>query len=115
MLGLVVKWIDEQGGLEVMKEKNEKKAKLLYDYLDQSDFYKPHAKKDARSNMNVTFTTPSKELDAEFVKESIATGMTNLKGHRSVGGIRASIYNAMPYEGVEYLVNFMKEFEEKHK
>ena len=68
-----------------------------------------------RSNMNVTFTTPSKELDAEFVKESIAAGMTNLKGHRSVGGIRASIYNAMPYEGVEYLVNFMKEFEEKHK
>ena len=115
MLGLVVKWIDEQGGLEVMKEKNEKKAKLLYDYLDQSDFYKPHAKKDARSNMNVTFTTPSKELDAEFVKESIAAGMTNLKGHRSVGGIRASIYNAMPYEGVEYLVNFMKEFEEKRK
>lgn len=115
MLGLVVKWIDEQGGLEVMKEKNEKKAKLLYDFLDQSDFYKPHAKKDARSNMNVTFTTPSKELDAEFVKESIAAGMTNLKGHRSVGGIRASIYNAMPYEGVEYLVNFMKEFEEKHK
>lgn len=108
MLGLVVKWIDEQGGLEVMKEKNEKKAKLLYDYLDQSDFYKPHAKKDARSNMNVTFTTPSKELDAEFVKESIAAGMTNLKGHRSVSGIRASIYNAMPYEGVEYLVNFMK-------
>lgn len=115
VLGLVLQWIDAQGGLEVMAERNQKKAKLLYDYFDQSDFYKPHAEKAARSLMNATFTTPDKDMDAKFVKESIAAGMTNLKGHRSVGGIRASIYNAMPYEGVEYLVKFMKEFEEKNK
>lgn len=113
--GLVLEWIDQQGGLEVLQEKNQKKAKLLYDFLDQSDFYHAHSDKQSRSNMNVTFTTPSKELDAKFISESIAAGMTNLKGHRSVGGIRASIYNAMPYEGVEKLVAFCKEFEERNR
>ena len=112
VLGLVLEWIDSLGGLEVMKERNEKKAKLVYDYLDQSTFYKAHSDKENRSLMNVTFTTPNKDLDAKFVKESIEAGMTNLKGHRSVGGIRASIYNAMPVEGVEKLVAFMKAFEE---
>ena len=101
--------------VEVMKERNEKKAKLVYDYLDQSTFYKAHSDKENRSLMNVTFTTTNKDLDAKFVKESIEAGMTNLKGHRSVGGIRASIYNAMPYEGVEKLVAFMKEFEENNR
>lgn len=115
VLGLVLEWIDEMGGLEVMEKRNIEKAKLLYDYLDSSDFYKAHSDKDNRSLMNVTFTTPSKELDAKFVKESIEAGMTNLKGHRSVGGIRASIYNAMPLEGVEKLVTFMKEFEAANK
>ena len=115
VLGLVLEWIDSLGGLEVMKERNEKKAKLVYDYLDQSTFYKAHSDKENRSLMNVTFTTPNKDLDAKFVKESIEAGMTNLKGHRSVGGIRASIYNAMPYEGVEKLVAFMKEFEQNNQ
>ena len=115
VLGLVLEWIDEMGGLEVMEKRNIEKAKLLYDYLDSSDFYKAHSDKDNRSLMNVTFTTPSKELDAKFVKESIEAGMTNLKGHRSVGGIRASIYNAMPLEGVEKLVAFMKKFEAANK
>ncbi|MFQ6794630.1 3-phosphoserine/phosphohydroxythreonine transaminase [Thomasclavelia sp.] len=115
VLGLVVEWIDEMGGLEVMEKRNIEKAKLLYDYLDSSDFYKAHSDKDNRSLMNVTFTTPNKDLDAKFVKESIEAGMTNLKGHRSVGGIRASIYNAMPLEGVEKLVAFMKDFEAANK
>ena len=115
VLGLVLEWIDEMGGLEVMEKRNIEKAKLLYDYLDSSDFYKAHSDKDNRSLMNVTFTTPSKELDAKFVKESIEAGMTNLKGHRLVGGIRASIYNAMPIEGVEKLVAFMKDFEAANK
>ena len=115
VLGLVLEWIDEMGGLEVMEKRNIEKAKLLYDYLDSSDFYKAHSDKDNRSLMNVTFTTPSKELDAKFVKESIEAGMTNLKGHRSVGGIRASIYNAIPLEGVEKLVALMKEFEAANK
>ena len=115
VLGLVLEWIDSMGGLEVMQERNIKKANLLYDYLDSSDFYIAHSDKDNRSLMNVTFTTPNKDLDAKFVKESIAAGMTNLKGHRSVGGIRASIYNAMPLEGVEKLVAFMRDFEAANK
>jgi len=115
VLGLVLKWIDDMGGLEVMEKKNIEKAQLLYDYLDSTDFYKTHSDKDNRSLMNVTFTCPNKDLDAKFVKESIAAGMTNLKGHRSVGGIRASIYNAMPLEGVQTLVEFMKKFEEENK
>ena len=115
VLGLVLEWIDSMGGLEVMQERNIKKANLLYDYLDSSDFYIAHSDKDNRSLMNVTFTTPNKDLDAKFVKESIAAGMTNLKGHRSVGGIRASIYNAMSLEGVEKLVAFMRDFEAANK
>ena len=114
VLGLVLEWIDNKGGLEVMEKCNIEKANVLYDYLDTSDFYKPHANADNRSLMNVTFTTPNKDLDEKFVKESIAAGMTNLKGHRSVGGIRASIYNAMPLEGVKTLVTFMKKFEEEN-
>ena len=90
-------------------------VKILYDYLDQSDFYIAHSDPGNRSLMNVTFTCPNKDLDAKFVKESVAAGMTNLKGHRSVGGIRASIYNAMEKEGVETLVAFMKKFEEENR
>lgn len=115
VLGLVLEWIDNLGGLEVMEQRNIKKAKLLYDYLDSSNFYICHSDEDNRSLMNVTFTTPNKDLDAKFVKESIEAGMTNLKGHRSVGGIRASIYNAMPIEGVEKLIAFMKDFEIANK
>ncbi len=115
VLGEVLKWIDGLGGLEVMQQRNIEKADLIYDYLDQSDFYIAHSDPANRSLMNVTFTTPNKDLDAKFIKESIALGMQNLKGHRSVGGIRASIYNAMPLEGVQTLVNFMKKFEEENK
>lgn len=112
---LVLEWIrDEIGGLEKMKELNEKKAKILYDYLDSSKLFRGTAEKKYRSLMNVPFVTGSEELDAEFVKEAAARGFVNLKGHRSVGGMRASIYNAMPIEGVEKLVEFMKEFEAKH-
>ena len=97
-----------------MKEYNEKKAKILYDYLDESSLFKGTVRKEDRSLMNVPFVTGSEELDAEFVKEAAAAGFVNLKGHRSVGGMRASIYNAMPIEGVEKLVAFMKEFEQNH-
>lgn len=115
VLGLVLEWIDSMGGLEVMQKKNQEKAQLLYDYLDQTDFYQTHSDADNRSIMNVTFTCPDKDLDAKFVKESIAAGMSNLKGHRSVGGIRASIYNAMSLDGVETLLAFMKKFEKENK
>lgn len=115
MLGLILEWIEEMGGLSAMQKRNEEKAKLLYNYLDTSDFYTIQVRKEDRSLMNVTFRSPSEELDALFVKESIAHGFTNLKGHRAVGGMRASIYNAMPIEGVEALVSFMKEFEMKYK
>ena len=112
--GKVFKWIKAQGGLAAMKERNEKKAKLLYDFLDSSDFFKGTVEKKDRSIMNVPFIIGDKELEAQFVKEAEANGLTSLKGHRSVGGMRASIYNAMPYEGVEALVAFMKKFEEEH-
>ncbi len=112
--GLVFKWVKKMGGLEAMKAANEKKANLLYSYLDSSDMFKGTVAKEDRSLMNVPFVTGSDELDAKFVKESTAAGFVNLKGHRTVGGMRASIYNAMPYEGVEALVKFMKEFEEKN-
>lgn len=97
-----------------MKERNEKKAKLLYDFLDNSKLFKGTVTKEDRSLMNVPFITGSDELDAKFVKEVTAAGLVNLKGHRSVGGMRASIYNAMPYEGVEKLVEFMKNFEKEN-
>ena len=107
---LVYEWILELGGLEKMKERNEKKAKILYDYLDSQDYYKAPVEKESRSMMNVTFVTGNPDLDKKFAKEAAEYGLVNLKGHRSVGGMRASIYNAMPIEGVEKLVKFMKEF-----
>ena len=108
--GLVYEWIESIGGLEKMKEMNEKKANLLYDYLDSQDYYIAPVKKNSRSMMNVTFVTGDADLDKKFASEAGKAGLKNLKGHRSVGGMRASIYNAMPYEGVEKLVEFMKEF-----
>ena len=112
--GLVYKWALKNGGLEAMKQRNQKKAALLYDYLDNSKLFKPTADKNCRSMMNVCFVTGDADLDKKFCKEAEANGLSNLKGHRSVGGMRASIYNAMPYEGVEALVNFMKKFEEEN-
>ncbi len=109
--GKVFKWIKKMGGLEAMKAHNEKKAAILYDFLDQSKMFKGTVGKEDRSLMNVPFVTGNEELDAKFVKEAKAAGFENLKGHRSVGGMRASIYNAMPIEGVEALVDFMKKFE----
>ena len=114
MCGKVFKWLKKNGGLAAMKEKNEKKAAILYDYLDQSRLFKGTVEKKDRSLMNVPFVTGDKELDARFVKEAEAAGLVNLKGHRTVGGMRASIYNAMPLEGVEALVAFMKKFEEEN-
>ncbi|MBR2190829.1 MAG: aminotransferase class V-fold PLP-dependent enzyme, partial [Eubacterium sp.] len=105
----------KMGGLEAMKERNEKKAKILYDFLDQSEMFKGTVVPEDRSLMNVPFVTGDEELDAKFVKEAKAAGFENLKGHRTVGGMRASIYNAMPIEGVEALVEFMKKFEEENK
>ncbi len=109
--GKVFKWLKKMGGLEVMKQRNEEKAKILYDFLDQSKLFKGTVVKEDRSLMNVPFVTGNEELDAKFVKESKAAGFENLKGHRTVGGMRASIYNAMPIEGVKALVEFMKKFE----
>ena len=113
--GKVFKWLLKNGGLEAMKEYNEKKAKILYDFLDQSELFKGTVEKKDRSLMNVPFVTGSDEMDAKFIKEATAAGFVNLKGHRSVGGMRASIYNAMPIEGVEKLVAFMAEFEAANK
>ncbi len=112
--GKVFKWLKKNGGLEAMNERNEKKAKLLYDYLDQSKLFKGTVRKEDRSLMNVPFVTGDKEMDAKFVAEAKEAGLENLKGHRTVGGMRASIYNAMPYAGVEALVKFMGEFEKEN-
>lgn len=112
---LVMDWIKSLGGLEAMKERNEKKAALLYDYLDNNSLFKGTVVPEDRSLMNAPFITGDKDLDAEFVAESTKAGFVNLKGHRTVGGMRASIYNAMPYEGVQKLVDFMAEFEKAHK
>ena len=112
--GKVFKWIKEMGGLEVMKAHNEKKAKILYDYLDESKLFRGTVVKEDRSLMNVPFVTGDADLDAKFVKEAKEAGFENLKGHRTVGGMRASIYNAMPIEGVEALVEFMKKFEKEN-
>ena len=114
MCGKVFKWLKKMGGLEVMKQRNEEKAKLLYDFLDQSKLFKGTVVPEDRSLMNVPFITGNEDLDAKFVKESKEAGLENLKGHRTVGGMRASIYNAMPKEGVEALVAFMKKFEEEN-
>lgn len=112
--GKVFKWLKHLGGLSEMKRINEAKAKLLYDYLDQSILFRPTAAVQDRSLMNVTFVTGDANLDTVFIREAEEKGLVNLKGHRSVGGMRASLYNAMPYEGVKALVSFMKEFEENH-
>ena len=112
--GKVFKWLKKQGGLEAMKERNEKKAKILYDYLDESKLFRGTVEKASRSLMNVPFVTGDPDLDAKFVKEAKEAGLENLKGHRTVGGMRASIYNAMPIEGVEKLVEFMKKFEKEN-
>ncbi len=113
--GKVFQWLKKMGGLEVMRQRNEEKAAVLYDYLDQSRLFQGTVRKADRSLMNVPFITGNKELDAKFVKEADAAGFVNLKGHRSVGGMRASIYNAMPKAGVEALVTFMKKFEEENR
>lgn len=112
--GKVFKWLKKMGGLEEMQRRNEEKAKILYDYLDESKLFKGTVRKEDRSLMNVPFVTGNEELDAKFVKEATAAGFVNLKGHRTVGGMRASIYNAMPKEGVEKLVEFMKKFEKEN-
>jgi phosphoserine aminotransferase len=111
ILDLVCKWMKEQGGLEAVRRRNEEKARKIYEAIDATDFYRGHAAREARSNMNVTFRLPSEELEKKFTAEATAAGLDGLKGHRSVGGIRASIYNAFPVEGVDALVEFMKEFE----
>ena len=113
--GKVFKWLKEMGGLSAIKEYNEKKAAILYDFLDSSKLFKGTVEKKDRSIMNVPFITGEADLDEKFVKEATAAGFVNLKGHRTVGGMRASIYNAMPIEGVEKLVEFMKAFEEANK
>ena len=112
--GKVFQWLKKNGGLEAMQEKNEKKAAVLYEYLDQSTLFHGTVRKEDRSLMNVPFVTGDEQMDAEFVKAAAAAGFVNLKGHRTVGGMRASIYNAMPYEGVVKLVEFMRQFEADH-
>lgn len=114
MAGLVFQYLESIGGIPAIQKINEEKAALLYDALDQSALFTPTAEKDARSLMNVTFVTPSKDLDAQFVAEAAEIGLVNLKGHRSVGGMRASIYNAMPKEGVAKLAQFVEDFDKKH-
>jgi phosphoserine aminotransferase len=115
MAKLVFEWIKELGGIKAIQKQNEEKAALLYDFIDQSDFYSSPVREDSRSIMNIPFTIPGYDLDAQFVKEAKEKGLETLKGHRSVGGMRASIYNAMPVDGVKALVQFMKEFEESNK
>jgi len=114
IINLVCKWLKEKGGLAAMQRENEVKAQILYDAIDSTEFYRGHADADSRSNMNVTFRLPSEELEKKFANEATTAGLDGLKGHRSVGGIRASIYNAFPRHGVEALVGFMKEFESKN-
>ena len=114
MMKLVAEWVEEMGGVEAMAKLADKRSSMLYDYLDSSKLFQGAAQKESRSRMNVTFRTGDEELDKKFIKESIEAGMTNLKGHRLVGGMRASIYNAMPVEGVEYLIDFMQKFEKNN-
>jgi phosphoserine aminotransferase len=114
IMGLVCKWLQDLGGLAGMEQQNDEKAQMLYDAIDATDFYRGHADVDCRSMMNVTFRLPAEELDKKFVAEATAQGLDGLKGHRSVGGIRASIYNAFPRAGVETLVSFMKDFERRN-
>jgi phosphoserine aminotransferase len=114
IVGLVMKWILDQGGIDQVEANNRKKADMLYSVLDGTDFFRPTARKDSRSIMNITFRLPSEDLEKTFISDATAAGLVGLKGHRSVGGIRASIYNAMPVKGVETLVDFMKTFERKN-
>ena len=114
MLGLVLDWLAEQGGVAGMERRKRERAARLYDYLDNSSLFTAHAQPGSRSDMNVTFRTGSAELDAAFVKGAAARGLVNVKGHRIAGGMRASLYNAMPMEGVEALIAYMKEFEGKN-
>ncbi|MEM1072451.1 MAG: 3-phosphoserine/phosphohydroxythreonine transaminase [Planctomycetota bacterium] len=114
LMGQTFKWILAQGGLEAMRERNEAKSGIVYDALDASGFYKPHARTQDRSHMNITFYTPSPELDAKFIEQADAAGLKNLKGHREVGGMRASMYNAFPHHGAEALASFLRDFEAKH-
>ncbi len=114
MLSLVLDWLKEQGGVRGMEQIKKARAKLLYDMLDESRLFHPHAQPGSRSDMNVTFRTGDADLDAEFIRTAAERGLVNLKGHKVAGGMRASIYNAMPMEGVEALVKIMKEFEAKH-
>ncbi|HZA97140.1 MAG TPA: 3-phosphoserine/phosphohydroxythreonine transaminase [Gemmatimonadales bacterium] len=114
-MGEVFKWIQSQGGLAAMAEHNQSKARLLYDYLDSSEFFRGTAQPDSRSLMNVCFRAPTEELEAKFISEATKRGLDGLKGHRSVGGMRASIYNACPRQAVEDLVKFMKEFERSNR
>jgi phosphoserine aminotransferase len=114
ILNLVCKWLKEKGGLDAMHQENEAKANLLYEAIDATDFYRGHADPDSRSMMNVTFRLPSEDLEKKFASEATAAKLDGLKGHRSVGGIRASIYNAFPRAGCEALVEFMKDFEKKN-
>jgi phosphoserine aminotransferase len=114
LMGLVMKWALSQGGLDAIGKHNERKAAKLYAEIDRSGFYRGTAEKSSRSRMNITFRLPSEDLEAKFVKETTAAGLDGLKGHRSVGGMRASIYNAFPEDGVDALVSFMQEFEKKN-
>lgn len=114
MLGLMLDWVKENGGLEGMEKRAIEKSSMLYDFIDNSNYYFNNNEKKSRSKMNVVFNTPNEELDAKFVKESVAAGFANLKGHKELGGLRASIYNAMPVEGVKALVDFMKKFMEEN-
>ncbi|MBU0674720.1 MAG: 3-phosphoserine/phosphohydroxythreonine transaminase [Proteobacteria bacterium] len=115
VIGLVLKWIKKNGGLAALEQKNREKAALLYQTIDNSSFYRGHARSDSRSNMNITFNLPTPELEAQFIKEATALGLDGLKGHRSVGGCRASIYNAFPKEGIVKLIDFMGDFEKKNR
>ena len=114
IISLICKWLKDKGGIAGMERENEEKAKLVYDAIDATDFYRGHADTDCRSIMNVTFRLPSEELEKKFASEATAKGLDGLKGHRSVGGIRASIYNAFPKEGCEALVSFMKDFQKQN-
>ena len=111
MLGLTLEWVEDQGGIQAMEMLRGARSQLVYDFLDNSRLFKAHARPESRSGMNITFRTPSAELDAEFIKGAAQRGLVNLKGHKAAGGIRASLYNAMPIEGAEALVEYMKEFE----
>jgi phosphoserine aminotransferase len=114
VMRLVMTWLRKNGGLEAMEKTNQRKADKLYAEVDRTGFYRGHAHKDARSRMNITFRLPSEELEKRFAKDATAAGLDGLKGHRSVGGMRASVYNAFPEAGVDALVDFMKEFERKN-